>query len=59
MEERHDPAARAPGDEQRPDTPQTAANVCRACRGTGRLRNGGACPACLGSGEVVETVGDA
>ena len=47
-----------PGDETSPVAPQAAENICRACNGTGRLE-GKPCPECVGTGKVVETVGDA
>lgn len=49
---------RKPGDEVPPGTPQSAENVCRRCKGTGKT-NGAPCPDCRGSGKVTVLVGDA
>jgi DnaJ-class molecular chaperone len=49
---------KSPGDQARPETKQTAENVCPKCKGTGRV-DGKPCPDCGGSGKVVEIVGDA
>jgi len=51
-------SGRNPGDEASPGASQTAENICRTCRGTGRVEDE-PCPDCGGSGVVVETVGDA
>jgi len=47
-----------PGDEVSPEAPQTAPNVCHACGGSGN-QEGRPCPDCGGTGQVIETVGDA
>lgn len=51
-------APMAPGDEAPPGTPGTGENVCRTCGGTGRL-SGRTCPACQGTGTVIEGIGGA
>lgn len=48
----------APGDQAPPGTPGTGNNICRDCRGSGRL-NGRPCPTCSGTGYVVEGIGGA
>jgi DnaJ-class molecular chaperone len=47
-----------PGDEGDPSTPGMAENVCRECKGTGKI---GAveCPICGGTGVVYEEMGGA
>jgi len=52
-------AARHPGDEAAPGTPQTAEDICPECDGSGKLAAGKPCPHCGGSGRVVVNVGDA
>jgi DnaJ-class molecular chaperone len=47
-----------PGDEVPAGTPQSGENLCRRCKGTGRLQNE-PCPDCGGSGKVTVLVGDA
>lgn len=47
-----------PGDEARPEEPQTAENACPECSGSGRLGDR-PCPACGGTGRVTAIVGDA
>lgn len=42
-----------PGDEAAPGTPGTGENLCRECDGTGQ-RDGTPCPACGGTGKVIE-----
>lgn len=49
---------RKPGDEARPGSPQTAANICPDCSGTGR-REDGSCKTCDGTGQITAIVGDA
>lgn len=58
--ERVKPAGQAlnPGDEAAPGTPGTGEDICRTCKGTGRL-NGAQCPDCAGSGVVIEGIGGA
>jgi DnaJ-class molecular chaperone len=48
----------APGDEATPGTPGTGENLCRECNGTGEL-DGSPCPACAGSGKVIQGIGGA
>jgi DnaJ-class molecular chaperone len=50
--------SRHPGDEARPDSPQTGEQICPDCHGEGR-RDGAACETCGGTGRVVRIVGDA
>lgn len=52
------PAPMAPGDEAPPGTPGTGEDICRTCGGTGQL-NGGPCPECEGTGQVVRGIGGA
>jgi DnaJ-class molecular chaperone len=54
----NEPGARNPGDEASPGASQTAENICRACKGTGRI-DGKPCPECGSTGKVVESLGDA
>lgn len=49
---------RRPGDEDSPDAPQTAENICPQCGGSGRV-DAAECPECLGTGKVTAIVGDA
>jgi DnaJ-class molecular chaperone len=42
-----------PGDEARPGTPGTGENVCRVCKGSGKVDNA-PCQECGGTGVVVE-----
>ncbi|MDQ9170553.1 hypothetical protein Q8A64_09025 [Oxalobacteraceae bacterium R-40] len=46
-----------PGDDAPPGTPGTGEDICRVCRGTGKLENGSDCPNCGGTGKVVEGIG--
>lgn len=48
----------APGDQARPGTPGTGENVCRSCKGTGRVDRR-ECPTCGGTGYVIEGIGGA
>lgn len=50
--------ARRPGDQSRPEAPQTAEQTCPDCDGTGR-REDGACESCGGTGRIDQIVGDA
>lgn len=53
-----DPAmSETPGDEAPPATPGTGESICRVCGGTGQSADGAQCPACEGSGKVVEGIG--
>jgi RecJ-like exonuclease len=46
-----------PGDDAPLGTPGTGEDICRTCRGTGKLENGSSCPDCGGTGKVVEGIG--
>lgn len=46
-----------PGDEAAPGTPGTGEDVCPACDGSGKTRDGKTCPSCNGSGRIVEGIG--
>jgi hypothetical protein len=46
-----------PGDDAVPGTPGAGEDMCRNCRGTGKLENGSMCPNCGGTGKVVEGIG--
>jgi hypothetical protein len=48
----------APGDDAPPGTPGTGENLCRDCKGTGRLGDA-RCPICEGTGTVVQGIGGA
>ncbi len=52
------PAGTHRGDEARPGVPGTGENICRECRGTGRI-NGAECAECGGTGKVIEGIGGA
>jgi RecJ-like exonuclease len=45
-----------PGDQAPPGTAGTGENLCRECGGTGRREGGEPCPACGGSGKVIEGI---
>lgn len=45
-----------PGDEAPPGTPGTGEDICRDCKGTGKL-DGERCPTCGGTGRIVEGTG--
>jgi DnaJ-class molecular chaperone len=47
-----------PGDDARPGTPGTGENICRTCKGTGKV-NQKPCPDCGGTGKVTEGIGGA
>lgn len=47
-----------PGDEAPPGVPGTGENICRLCRGTGRVQ-GRRCEECGGTGKIVEGIGGA
>ena len=49
-------AGTAPGDEAEPGTPGTGENICRECGGSGQV-DGRRCPACEGTGKIVEGIG--
>ena len=53
-----DDISKKPGDEVPAGTAQSGENICRLCKGTGRVQDG-PCPDCGGSGKVVVLVGDA
>ncbi len=46
-----------PGDEAAPGTPGVGEDICRKCRGTGKLENDSVCPDCGGTGKVLEGIG--
>ncbi|HJU71459.1 MAG TPA: hypothetical protein VJ603_06405 [Paucimonas sp.] len=46
-----------PGDDAVPGTPGTGEDICRRCKGTGKIENGRDCPDCGGTGKVVEGIG--
>lgn len=46
-----------PGDEGPESAPGTGEDICRRCRGTGKLDGGEVCPDCGGSGRIVEGIG--
>lgn len=48
----------APGDDAAEGTPGTGEDVCRVCRGTGKV-DGRTCENCLGTGIVIEGIGGA
>ncbi len=52
------PEGTAPGDEAAPGTPGTGENLCRQCNGSGQ-QDGKDCPACDGTGKVIEGIGGA
>jgi len=45
-----------PGDEAAPGTPGSGEDVCRVCNGSG-VKDGEECPACGGTGWIVEGIG--
>lgn len=47
-----------PGDEVPSGAPQSGENVCRACQGTGKIKEE-PCPDCDGTGLVTTLIGDA
>lgn len=47
-----------PGDQAHPGTPGTGENICRHCRGSGRLGKQD-CPECGGTGLITEGIGGA
>jgi hypothetical protein len=48
---------RKPGDEAPPGTPGTGEDICQDCSGTGKRADGSECPACEGTGRVIEGIG--
>jgi len=48
-----------PGDEAPAGTPGTGENICRRCGGSGRTADVQECPACAGTGRVIEGIGGA
>ena len=53
-----EPELKKPGDEVPAGTAQSGENICRRCKGSGRLQDE-PCPDCGGSGKVTVLVGDA
>jgi hypothetical protein len=47
-----------PGDEAPAGTPGTGEDICRECKGSGKV-NGATCPNCNGRGRVIEGIGGA
>lgn len=47
-----------PGDAATPGTPGTGENICRTCQGSGVVDEQ-TCPACGGTGKVIEGIGGA
>jgi rubrerythrin len=47
-----------PGDQADPGTPGAGENVCRECKGTGKIGDK-ECPICGGTGVVIEEIGGA
>lgn len=47
-----------PGDQAPPGTPGIGENICRECKGSGRIGNR-PCPNCGGTGIVMEEIGGA
>jgi DnaJ-class molecular chaperone len=47
-----------PGDEARPGTPGSGENICRTCKGSGKIGQK-PCPDCGGTGKVTEGIGGA
>jgi hypothetical protein len=47
-----------PGDQAEPGTPGTGENVCRECKGTGKVGDE-ECPMCGGTGIVIVEIGGA
>ena len=45
-----------PGDSVPPGSPNAGENICPVCSGHGALEDGRQCPACRGSGRVIEPV---
>lgn len=52
------PRALNPGDDATPGTPGTGEDLCRECKGTGKI-NGRPCDNCGGTGIVTEGIGGA
>lgn len=48
----------SPGDEAPPGTPGTGEDICRVCRGTGRVDDR-KCENCDGTGRIIEGIGGA
>jgi DnaJ-class molecular chaperone len=42
-----------------PGTRGAGENLCRRCEGTGKLKDGSACPDCGGTGKVTTPIGGA
>lgn len=55
--EPHNPTLN-PGDQARPGTPGIGENLCRDCKGSGRIGNR-PCPTCGGTGIILEEIGGA
>jgi DnaJ-class molecular chaperone len=52
------PSQMNPGDEALPGTPGTGEDICRVCKGSGKV-DGRACPNCGGAGKVIQGIGGA
>lgn len=42
-----------------PGTPGAGEDICRRCKGTGRIAEDAVCPDCAGSGKVITPIGGA
>jgi RecJ-like exonuclease len=51
-----DKPALNPGDLAEPGTPGTGEDVCSECKGSGQI-DSAPCPACGGTGKVIEGIG--
>ncbi len=47
-----------PGDEAAPGVPGAGEDICRVCRGSGKV-DGRACPSCGGTGKIIQGIGGA
>lgn len=47
----------SPGDDAAPGTPGTGEDICDACNGSGKMKDGSMCANCGGTGKVVEGIG--